>query len=66
MSEPFLSIRDLSVDYVTERGVARAVDRVSLEIDRGEILGIAGESGSGKSGIGAGRLYDAGGGKGPV
>ena len=49
MPEPLLSIRDLCVDYVTDRGPVRAIDRVSLEVERGEILGIAGESGSGKS-----------------
>jgi len=49
MSDQFLSIRDLSVDYVTADGIVRAVDHVSLEVARGEILGIAGESGSGKS-----------------
>jgi peptide/nickel transport system ATP-binding protein len=49
VAEPLLSIRDLCVDYVTDRGPVRAVDRVSLDVERGEILGVAGESGCGKS-----------------
>ena len=44
-----LSIRDLSVEYSTERGPLRAVDTVSLEMDEGQTLGLAGESGCGKS-----------------
>lgn len=49
MTEPILSIRDLTVDYITPRGAVRAVDRISLDLGPGEILGVAGESGCGKS-----------------
>ncbi len=49
VAEPLLSVRDLRVDFITERGPVRAVDRVSLDLFPGEILGIAGESGSGKT-----------------
>ena len=46
---PVLEVRDLSVDYFTDRGPVRAVERVSLDIAKGEFLGIVGESGCGKS-----------------
>ncbi len=49
MADALLSIRDLCVDYVTDRGPVRAIDHVSLEVAPGETVGIAGESGSGKS-----------------
>ncbi len=49
MTEPILSIRDLCIDYITDQGPVRAIDHVSLDVGPGEILGVAGESGSGKS-----------------
>jgi peptide/nickel transport system ATP-binding protein len=48
-----LDVVDLTVEFPTRRGVLRALDRVSFQIDIGEILGVVGESGAGKSLTGA-------------
>jgi len=52
-STPVLSVRDLTVEFATRRGALRALDRISLEIGKGEVLGVVGESGAGKSVTGA-------------
>jgi oligopeptide/dipeptide ABC transporter ATP-binding protein len=49
MTETLLRVEDLSVSFRTEEGVLRAVDHVSFEIRQGEVLGLVGESGCGKS-----------------
>jgi peptide/nickel transport system ATP-binding protein len=46
---PVLQIEDLAVEFPTRRGILTAVDGVSLSIDPGEVLGVVGESGAGKS-----------------
>ncbi|MGP5671861.1 ABC transporter ATP-binding protein [Brachybacterium alimentarium] len=49
MSEPILSVRDLSVTFPSEYGTVHAVQNLSYEVHKGEALAIVGESGSGKS-----------------
>jgi peptide/nickel transport system ATP-binding protein len=46
---PVLQVKDLEVTYYTDAGRARALDRVNLDLNPGEKLGLVGESGSGKS-----------------
>src|SRR5918993_1958411 len=49
MTVPVLSVRDLHVESVTRRSVLKAIDGISFEIHQGEVLGVVGESGAGKS-----------------
>ena len=49
--EPLLDIRNLYVEYLTKRGPAKAVNNVSFQINQGQVFGLAGESGCGKSTI---------------
>lgn len=47
--EPIIEARDITVSFGMERGESRVVDSVDVDVYKGEILGIIGESGSGKS-----------------
>ena len=49
MAETLLDIRDLKTWFKTDDGMVRAVDGVDLHIERGETLGVVGESGCGKT-----------------
>jgi peptide/nickel transport system ATP-binding protein len=50
---PLLEVRDLRVEFPTRRGILTALDGVSFSIQPGEVLGVVGESGAGKSMTGA-------------
>lgn len=49
MSEPVLSIRDLSISFQTGNGMVNAIRGVDLDLHKGQTVAIVGESGSGKS-----------------
>lgn len=49
MNDVVLDVQNLRVEFPTRKGVLTAVDNISLQIRRGEILGMVGESGAGKS-----------------
>ena len=49
MTKPVLSVRNLEVEFVTRRATLRAINGVSFDIAKGEVLGMVGESGAGKS-----------------
>ena len=48
-TDPLLSIRDLKVHFFMDEGVVKAVDGISLDVHSGQVFGIVGESGCGKS-----------------
>lgn len=49
MSDPLLSIKDLHIEFQTSRSLVRALCGVSLEVQAGEVFGLVGETGCGKS-----------------
>jgi oligopeptide/dipeptide ABC transporter ATP-binding protein len=49
MTDPVLEVLDLVVEFLSEDGSLRAVDGVSFSVERGEIVGLVGESGAGKT-----------------
>jgi len=49
MNKPVINIKNLNVDYITDKNPIKAVRDVTFEIFSGEIFGLVGESGSGKS-----------------
>ena len=46
---PLLEVKNLKIEFPTRRGILVAVDDISLQIEPGEVLGVVGESGAGKS-----------------
>lgn len=48
-SHPLLDVKDLRVDFPSDEGTVHAVRGLSLTVERGEVLGIVGESGAGKT-----------------
>lgn len=49
MAEKLLEVRNLTTGFLTEKGLVKATDRISLAIEKGKTLCLVGESGSGKS-----------------
>jgi peptide/nickel transport system ATP-binding protein len=49
VTAPLLQVRNLRVEFNTRRGTLTAIDDVSFDIAQGEVLGVVGESGAGKS-----------------
>lgn len=47
--QPLLSVKDLRVEFPSRRGVLTAIDGISFDLREGEVLGVVGESGAGKS-----------------
>ncbi|MBC7617659.1 MAG: ABC transporter ATP-binding protein [Candidatus Saccharibacteria bacterium] len=53
MASPLLQVKNLTIEFPTRRGTLTAIDGISFDIAAGEVLGMVGESGAGKSLTGA-------------
>lgn len=53
MTQPLLEVKNISVEFKTRGGALKAIDDLSIDVQPGEILGLVGESGAGKSMMGA-------------
>lgn len=51
MNSPILRVSNLTIRYMTRHGEVKAVDGVSFDVDRGEVLALVGESGCGKTSV---------------
>ena len=49
MNDKILSIKDLVIHYETDEEVVEAVNKITLDIGKGEVLGLVGETGAGKT-----------------
>lgn len=49
MNDNFLDIKDLHIHYVTQEGTVKAVNGVNIKLNKGETLGLVGETGAGKT-----------------
>ena len=55
--EPILEVKELTISYETRKGLVPAVRGVNFTIEKGQTLGLVGESGCGKSSIDFGLVY---------
>jgi peptide/nickel transport system ATP-binding protein len=51
LTRPILQVKDLTMHYQTRQGEVKAVDGISFDLARGEVLGLVGESGCGKTSV---------------
>ena len=49
MNDSLLRVRDLTVEYSTHKGIGNALDNINLDVREGQVLGLVGESGCGKT-----------------
>ncbi|MBQ1300529.1 MAG: ATP-binding cassette domain-containing protein, partial [Erysipelotrichaceae bacterium] len=52
MKETLIEVRDLTKTFHSDKGTTKAIDRISFDLYKGETLGVAGESGCGKTTLG--------------